>query len=266
MGTKNSSWEGRRWEKTSPRCSRSLAWERTLRLNRTVRHMRIKGSRLGQQGLRWWGHNLLPPPIHIHNSVGKSPSKVSLEALLSEDPDSVQSNHSCQGTFNFKGSNTFSSLVCRFSRTLCFLAVPGKQERAELHTVLRTEIMEKGTCLDSLPRLSSVTLYLKDYPFCWNWWNFILFNGWVIILLKIYKQAFLQIKYPCFTQDLGPLHPSSFRPQSPGPSLWRLWHTPRLGSAKECKQEEGFKDMLLLTPIQPGVFSMGREQSEAGSL
>ena len=118
MGTKNSSWEGRRWEKTSPRCSSSLAWERTLRLNRTVRHMRIKGSRLCQQGLGWWGHNLLPPPIHIHNSVGKSPSKVSLEALLSEDPDSVQSNHSCQGTFNFKGSNTFSSLVCRFSRTL----------------------------------------------------------------------------------------------------------------------------------------------------
>ena len=29
--------------------------------------------------------------------------------------------------------------------------------------------------------LSSVTFYLQDYPFCWNWWNFIL-NGWVIIL------------------------------------------------------------------------------------
>ena len=26
--------------------------------------------------------------------------------------------------------------------------------------------------------------------------------------MKIYKHAFLQIKYPCFTQDLGPLRPS----------------------------------------------------------
>ena len=111
----------------------------------------------------------------------------------------------------------FSSFVCRFSRTLFFLSVPRKQEQAELHAVLRTEIMGKSTCLDSLQWLSSVTFYLKDYPFCCNWWNFILFNGWVIILLKIYKHAFLQIKYPCFTQDLGPLCPSSHRssPQVP---------------------------------------------------
>ena len=25
--------------------------------------------------------------------------------------------------------------------------------------------------------------------------------------MKIYKHAFLQIKHPCFTRDLGPLHP-----------------------------------------------------------
>ena len=64
---------------------------------------------------------------------------------------------------------------------------------------------------DSLQWLSSVTLYLLDYP-C-NWWNFILFNGWVIILLKIYKHAFLismLIKYPCSTRDLSPLHPSFY--------------------------------------------------------
>ena len=157
-----------RWEKISPRCSSSLAWERTSRLNRTVRHMRIKGSRLGQQGLRWWGHNLLPPPIHIHNSVGKSPSKVSLEALLSEDPDSVQSNHSCQGTFNFKGSNTFSSLVCRFSRTL-FLSSSWKTGTSRAAHSSQDWDHGKG----HLPGFSSVTLYLKDYPFCWNWWNFI---------------------------------------------------------------------------------------------
>ena len=80
--------------------------------------------------------------------------------------------------------------------------------------------------------------------------------------MKIYKQAFPQIKYPCFTRDLGPLRPSSRRLQPPGPGLWRLGHTPILVSAKECKQEEGFKDMLLLTPIQPGVFSVGKEHSQ----
>ena len=65
----------------------------------------------------------------------------------------------CQGTFNFKGSNMFSSFVCRFSRTLCSLSVPGKQEWAELHTVLSTKIMTKGTCLGSLQWLPSVTLF-----------------------------------------------------------------------------------------------------------
>ena len=44
--------------------------------------------------------------------------------------------------------------------------------------------------------------------FCCNWWNFILCNGWIIILLKIYKHAFLLIKYPCSTRDLGPPRPS----------------------------------------------------------
>ena len=92
----------------------------------------------------------------------------------------------------------------RFSRTLCSLSVPGIQEQVELHTVLRTEIMGKGSCLDSFQWLSSATLYVLDYPFCCNWWNFILCNGWVIILLKIHKHAVLLIKYPCSTRDLGP--------------------------------------------------------------
>ena len=55
---------------------------------------------------------------------------------------------------------------------------------------------------------ASATLYVLDYPFSCNWWNFILCNGWVIILLKIYKHAVLLIQYPCSTRDLGPLHPS----------------------------------------------------------
>ena len=75
---------------------------------------------------------------------------------------------------------------------------------------------------DSLQWLSSVTLYLKYYPFYCNWWNFILFNGRVIILLQIYMHAFLQIKYSCFTWNLGPLSPSR-RLQSSGLSLWRPW-------------------------------------------
>ena len=79
---------------------------------------------------------------------------------------------------------------------------------------------------DSLQWLSSVTLYFKDYAFCCNWWDFILFNGWLIILLKIYKHAFLQIKYSYFTQDLAPMRPSSRRLQSPGSGLWRPWPSP----------------------------------------
>jgi len=39
--------------------------------------------------------------------------------------------------------------------------------------------------------------------------------------MKIYEHAFLQIKHPCFTRNLGPLHPSSHQLQSPGPSLQR---------------------------------------------
>ena len=35
--------------------------------------------------------------------------------------------------------------------------------------------------------------------------------------IKIHKHAFLQIKHPCFTRDLGPLLPSSHQLQSPGP-------------------------------------------------
>ena len=41
--------------------------------------------------------------------------------------------------------------------------------------------------------------------------------------MKIYKHAFLQIKHPCFTRDLGSLHLSSRRLQSPGPSPQRPW-------------------------------------------
>ena len=82
----------------------------------------------------------------IFSSSSLSTIRVMLSAYLS-----------VRGMFNFKGSNMlFSPFVCCFSRTLCSLSVPGKQERAELHAVLRTEIMGKSTCLDSLQWLPSV--------------------------------------------------------------------------------------------------------------
>ena len=133
----------------------------------------------------------------------------------------------CQGTFNFKGSNMlFSSFVCHFSRTLYSFSVPGKQEWAELHAVLRTEIMRKGTCLDSLQWLPSVTFYLKVIysimPLLFRIWNafwpfkdcyllgFVFAQFFLLTkdaFMKIYKCAFLQIKHSCFTQDWVPCVP-----------------------------------------------------------
>ena len=69
--------------------------------------------------------------------------------------------------------------------------------------------MGKSTCLDSFQWLPSVTLF-SDLVL--NRLSILLqlveFHGLVIILLKIYKHAFLLIKYPCSTRDLGPPCPS----------------------------------------------------------
>jgi len=166
----------------------------------------------------------------------------------------------CQGMFNFKGSNMlFSSFVCRFSRTLYSLSVPGKQERAELHSVLRTEIVRKGTCLDSFQWLPSVTFYLKViysvmplFLRIWNaFWPFedcyllgfvfaeFFFYCLKLPCMKIYKHAFLQIKHPCFTRDLGPLLPSHWL-HFPGPSLQRSWQVvPEQGPGERPWQVDG---------------------------
>ena len=130
----------------------------------------------------------------------------------------------------------FSSFVCHFSRTLYSLSVPGKQERAAPHTVLRTEIMRGGTCLDSFQWLPSMTfsvmpLLLRILNGFWPFEDCYLL-GFVFAqffyclklpCMKIYKHAFLQTKHPCFTRDLGPLCTSSHWLQSPGPGLQRLW-------------------------------------------
>ena len=154
--------------------------------------------------------------------------------------------HYCQGAFSFKGSNMlFFSFVCHFSRILYFLSVCGKQEWAELRAVFRTEIMRKGTCLDSFQWLPSVTLlksnlfsyapltqdmacFLALWRLLFVWLCFcsvFFFNCLKLPCMKINKYAFLPIKHPCFTWDLGPLHPSSPQLQCAGLSLQRPWHT-----------------------------------------
>ena len=139
-----------------------------------------------------------------------------------------------------------SYFVCCFSRTLYFLSVPGKQEQAELHAVLRTEIMRRGTCLNSFQWLPSVTLlncnlfsyapltqdmecFLALWRLLFAWFCFcsVFFYCLKLLCMKIYKHAFLQIRHPCFTRDLGPLHPSSHQLQSPGPGLQRPWQSNR---------------------------------------
>ena len=95
---------------------------------------------------------------------------------------------------------------------------------------------------DSLQWLPSVTFYLKVIysvmPLLLRIWNafwpfkdcyllgFVFAQFFYCLKLpcmKIYKCAFLQIKHPCFIQDLGPLRSSSHQLQSPGPSLQRPW-------------------------------------------
>ena len=149
----------------------------------------------------------------------------------------------CQGTFNFKGSNMlFSSFVGHFSRTLYSLSVLGKRASRAASSSQDWD-HEKGTCLDSFQWLPSVTFYLKVIysvmPLLLRIWNafwpfedcyllgFVFAQYFYCLKLpcmKIYKHVFLQIKHPCFTRDLGPLHPSSHWLQSPRPSLWRQWH------------------------------------------
>ena len=103
----------------------------------------------------------------------------------------------------------FSSFACHFSRILCSLSVPIPGTSRAARSSQDWESWERVPAWipfsNSLQWLfsGSATLYVLDYPFCCNWWDFILCNSWVIILLKIYKPAFLLIKYPCSTRDLG---------------------------------------------------------------
>ena len=54
---------------------------------------------------------------------GSSDKDCVVHQLLGQETPAI-----CQGMFNFKGANMFSYFVCHFSRTLCFLSIPGKLE------------------------------------------------------------------------------------------------------------------------------------------
>ena len=100
----------------------------------------------------------------------------------------------------------FFSFVCCFSRILYFLSVPGKQEQAELHAVLRTEIMREGTCLDCLQCIPSVTL-LK----C-NLFSYAPLTQAIECFLALWRLLFAWLclyclKLPLDCKEIQPVHP-----------------------------------------------------------
>ena len=112
--------------------------------------------------------------------------------------------------FNFKESNMLFFFLCvPFLKDSLFLinSYFGNERSCTQFSGLRSweRVPAWIPFSNSLQWLfpASVTLYVLDYPFCCNFWSFILCNDWVIILLKIYKHAFVLIKYSCSTRDLG---------------------------------------------------------------
>ena len=169
-----------------------------------------------------------------------------------------------QGTFNFKGSNMlFSSFVCHFSRTLYSLSVPGKQEWAELHAVLRTEVMRKGICLDSFQWLLSVTFYLKVIiRLCPSYSGYGMLSGpfkIVICLALFFLNFFFLLPKAALNKDIetcvsaNKTHlfhsrlgsPASFFSSTPVPRSWSTktvtsgaqtgtWWTPLASGRRDC--------------------------------
>ena len=169
----------------------------------------------------------------------------------------------CQGTFNFKRSNMlFSSFVCGFPWTFYSLSVPGKQEWAELHAVVKTEVLRKGICLDSFQWLPSVTFYLKVIYsamslFLRIWNDFWPFQD-CYLLGFVFAQYFLLPKAAlyehietCVSANKVPLFhsrlvsPASFFSSTPVPRSWSTktvtigawtgtWWTPLAGGRSDC--------------------------------
>ena len=107
----------------------------------------------------------------------------------------------CQGTFNFKGSNMFF-FVCCFSRTLYSLSVPGKQEWAELHALLRTEIMKRAPAW--IPFSDSL-----QWPFqlCPSYSGYWMLSGplKIVIRLALFFAQFFLLAKACISTNKAPL-------------------------------------------------------------
>ena len=136
-------------------------------------------------------------------------------------------------TFNFKGSNIFFFCVLFFKDSILYQFLENRSEQSCMQ--FSGQIMRRGTCLDSFQWLPSMTpfseLLLKSnlfsyapltqdmecflalwrLLFAWLCFCSIFFNCLKWPCMKIYKHAFLKIKHPCFTQDLGPPRLSSRR-------------------------------------------------------
>ena len=131
----------------------------------------------------------------------------------------------------------FSSFVCRFSRTLFFIS----SWKTGISRAARSS-QDWGHEKEHLLGFPSVTFYLKVIysvmPLYLRIWNaFWPFQDCYLLCLvfvqcfyclklpcrKIYNYAFLQIKHPYFTRDLGPLLPTSRRLHSSDPGLQRPW-------------------------------------------
>ena len=140
----------------------------------------------------------------------------------------------CQGTFNFKGSNMFffcvlflkDSIPCQFlenrNEKSCTRSWLRSWERAPAWIPFSDSLQWPFQLCPSYSRywmlsgplkiVICLALFLLNFFYCLK-----------LPCMKIYKHAFLQIKHPCFTRDLGSLHPSSRWLQSPGPGLQRPW-------------------------------------------
>ena len=176
-----------------------LNWHQNAQPEKAKRPHGAKTARCGD--CMWSPNAAVKQEMHFYSGYRKPHKRV------------YDEHEHCQGTVNFKESNMLHFFpLCAISQGF---SVPYQfllPEQVEFMQFSGLRSRERAPpwipFSSSLQWLSSETLYVLDYPFSCNWWNFILCNGWVIILLKIYKPAFLLIKYPCSATDLGRPCPS----------------------------------------------------------
>ena len=165
----------------------------------------------------------------------------------------VQCHVQCQGTFNFKGSNMFFFCVL-FLKDSLFLISSWKTGTSRAAHTSQDWDHEKGHLLGFLsvtpfsdlfsyaPLTQDIECFLALWRLLFAWLCFCSFFFYWLKLpcIKIYKHAFIQIKQPCFTRDLGPLCPSSRQLQCPGPGLQRWWQVaPEQGPGEHPWQVDG---------------------------